>query len=216
MKLLIQSLLVGILLIFSTWNLKAQRPLPDASKVQFGYLLYANYNLYHRYTKPSYLSPKFRSSGQVLNVLPGLGTGFWVGKPTKWWLSLESGAEFAPFTLAVNKFKGMGSLAVPVLLKAHLPVAKQRSALVAINFGAGAQWTWSEIYAVPTEFKNRVSLRGSFVTYIGELGLSLGAVNEHLKNIKDVSFYIRFGAGLGGAMAFNCGLRLSFWNGLLK
>lgn len=216
MKLFIQSFLIATLLTVGALNAAAQRPLPDPSKIQFGYLLYANYNLYHWYQKPSSLSPVFRSSGQVFNVLPGLGTGFWLGKPSKWWLSLESGVEFAPFTLDIDKFKGMGSLAIPLLFKVYLPVAKQLSALVSINFAAGAQWTWAELYAVPSEFQNRATSQSSFITYVGELGLSLGAVSEHLRNIRDASFYIRFGGNIHGAMTFNCGLRLGFWNGLLK
>ncbi len=116
----------------------------------------------------------------------------------------------------VDKFKGMGALAIPVLFKASLALSKQQSMLFAINFGAGAQWTLSEIYAVSTEFQNPTIPNTFFITYIAEVGLSIGAIDEQLKNSKDLSFYLRFGTNLKGGMTFNCGLRVSFWNGLLK
>ncbi|MCP4443349.1 MAG: hypothetical protein GY810_30985 [Aureispira sp.] len=216
MQKLIKSISIAVLMLLMQGTAQAQRPLPDAKKVQFGYLLYANYNLYQWYQKPTFLRANFRSSGQILNVLPGLGLGLWVGKPKKWILSLEGGGEFAPFTLDINKFKGMGSIAVPALIKCSLPFSKQQSALFAINFGAGAQWTWSEIYAVPTEFKYGPTLNTFFVTYIAEIGLSMGALGENLKRVRDFSFYARLGANVNGAITFNAGLRVGFWNGLLK
>ena len=81
-----------------------------------GYHLTTQYNLYNRFSHLSTATEARVSSGQVLNVLPGVGFGFWIAKPQKWWLSCHLSLEYSPLALDLEQKIGLGTLNILSLI----------------------------------------------------------------------------------------------------
>ncbi|CAA6817777.1 MAG: Unknown protein [uncultured Aureispira sp.] len=189
---------------------QAQDAPKTKTKIHLGYALFMNYNLYSWYQKPSTIETPLSSSGQVLNVLPGLGVNFWVGDVDHWIVSLEAGMEYLPFAFDTDRYKGLGALSIPVLAKVQFPVAKQKSLWLMLHVGAGAQFLHTDIYARPDAYLNAVN--PFFTTIVGEVGLHLSAIGRKRQHIREAELFFRAGGAPLGAASFTTGLRLTFWN----
>ena len=110
-KLLIILLIVTACIFCLSSTLFAQK---KAKKIEFGYGISYAYNLYTYSITPNRRDSISSSSGQVLNVLPGLHMNLWFGNVDTWILSLEAGATYLPFALDIDNFRGMGILKFPL------------------------------------------------------------------------------------------------------
>ncbi len=130
---------------------EAPKPKP---KLYAGYGLFINYNLYSWYQKPTTIEAPSRSSGQIFNVLPGLGFNFWLGDIDHWLLALDGGIEYYPFAIDLDGYRGMGALSIPVLAKVQFPVAKQKSLWLMLHLGAGVQFVKTDLHNRPIDLQN--------------------------------------------------------------
>lgn len=191
-------------------NIIAQQDSTSSSKLYAGYGLFMNYNLYCWYQKPSSIDVSLSSSGQILNILPGVGLNFWFGDVDHWILSLEGAIEYMPFALDASVYKGLGALSIPILAKTQFPIVKQQSLWLMLHIGAGVQLLHTDIYARPLLYQN--TYNPLFAAIVGEIGIHVSAVGYLRQHIREIEFFIRTGAGLLGAVGFNTGLRITFWN----
>lgn len=198
------------ILSLSFGKLHAQETPKAKTKVHLGYAFFMNYNLYSWYQKPSTIESPLSSSGQVLNVLPGLGLNFWIGDVDHWILSIEGGLEFLPFALDIDNYKGLGALSIPILAKAQFPILKQKSLWLMLHVGAGAQLLHTDIYARPDAYQNVAN--PFFTTIVGELGVHISTVGYQRQHIREVELFLRAGAAPFGAVSVTTGLRLTLWN----
>lgn len=205
------TLLALSILILLFGKLQAQEmDSKPKTKVYSGYAFFMNYNLYSWYQKPSTIERPLSSSGQVLNVLPGLGLNLWFGDVDQWIVSIEGGIEYLPLALDIDNYKGLGALSVPMMAKVQFPVAKQKSLWLMLHVGAGAQLLHTDIYARPTIYQNAAN--PFFTSIIGEFGLHISAVGYRKQHLREVEWFVRAGAAPFGTVSFNTGLRLTLWN----
>jgi hypothetical protein len=176
----------------------------------FGYYINPSLNLYQRLHQPqtAFSDNKERSTGQGLNILPGLSTGLWIGKAKTFAIGLEAGVEYLPFSFNLQHFNGMGSLAFPVLMRAHIPIKKQHASHISLDVAGGLQWNKSNLY-----FNNNNSLP-FFISYTLEFAAGIGAVSQKAKQIRGTDLFFRFGFGADNSLSFQTGLRMHFWNAL--
>ena len=176
----------------------------------FGYYINPSLNLYQRTHQPetAVTDNKERSSGQGLNILPGLSTGLWVGKAKTFALGVEAGVEYLPFSFNLQHFNGMGSVAFPLLLRGHIPIQKQHSSLISLDIAGGLQWNKSNLYL------HNNSPLPFFISYTFELAAGIGAVSQKANQIRGTDLFFRFGFGADKSMSFQTGLRMHFWNAL--
>ncbi|MFT5648217.1 MAG: hypothetical protein ACI976_002915 [Aureispira sp.] len=203
-------LLCLFILGLSFGKLHAQDAPKTKTKIYAGYALFLNYNLYSWYQKPNTIERPLSSSGQVFNVLPGLGMNLWLGDIDHWILSLEGGIEYLPFALDTDVYKGMGALSIPVLAKIQFPVAKQKSLWLMLHVGAGVQFLHTDIYARPNTVG--IGFNRFFTSIVGEVGVHISTVGYKRQHIREVELFFRAGGAPFGTASFNTGLRLTFWN----
>jgi hypothetical protein len=207
------SLYVVLLLLVTSGNLSAQEETKVNSKLHFGYGLFISYNLYSWYERPATIDCTHSSSGQVFNILPGLGFNFWFGDIDHWIVSLEGAVEYTPFAIDLDKYKGLGALSIPVMAKVQFPIAKQKSLWLMLHAGTGAQFLKTEIFDRPTNLPNNTN--PFFVSIVGEVGIHISAVGLKRQHIREIELFVRMGATPFGTMTFNSGLRLTFWNKII-
>jgi hypothetical protein len=160
--------------------------------------VFVDYNLYHRYQQPS-ISAIGESVGQVFNVLPGLGGGFIFGKKTIFMFSVEAAVKYLPFSLDIEGFDGMGSLAFPLVANFRIPV----EGLFFFQIGGGVQFNQINIH----RSINPSSFNPYFMTFIGEVAVG---VEENLF----LMYFLRFGFNNNSAYSFDFGLKFGL-NGSL-
>jgi len=207
--LLMRVLFIAIILVFlHNSTVLAQ------SKLHIGYFVNPTLNLYQRTHQPKASSViRERSSGQVLNVLPDIAAGIWVGKPHKWAVGLETGIAYHLFAFNLQDNIGMGALNIPLLLRGFIPLVSNQGAKIYLNVATGLQWNKTEFSA------RKTALMGSndfFVTYCIEAAAGIAAVSQKQNQIRGLDLFFRTGFGTGGALSFQTGLRLNFWNAFFK
>jgi len=191
-------------------KLSAQEAAKPKTKVYLGYALFMNYNLYSWYQKPSTIESPLSSSGQVLNVLPGLGGNIWVGDVDHWIVSVEGGIEYLPFAFDTDNYKGLGALSIPILAKVQLPILKQKSLWLMLHAGTGVQLLHTDICARPDAYQNAAN--PFFANIVGEVGVHISTVGYKRQHLREVELFCRAGGGAFGAASFTTGLRLTLWN----
>jgi hypothetical protein len=138
---------------------------------QFGYGFTASTDIYHRYTNPED-GVTSRSAGSVLLNL-GIGPKLWFGNK-KASLSLESQAVIGILGLSLSEYKGMGTVAFPILAKINFKGLSSfdREGKLGFSIGGGIQYSKTELYGLTEEYKN-IS-RSLFKTYIVQAGYGFG------------------------------------------
>ena len=207
-----KSIYIFLLIIISGTVYAQQNNTREQRKLYFGYGININYNLYSWYQNKSKTNQSVSRSGQVLNILPGLGLNLWCGDIKHWILSVEGGVNYLPFALNINQYSGMGSLSFPLIAKIHFPVAKQKSLWAMLHIGIGAQFNRTDLY---DRRNNSVQNNSFFTTIAGELGIHVAAVGFLRRQIRDIEYFIRVG-GYENSISINTGIRLSFWKGTGK
>jgi hypothetical protein len=205
------GLFLSIFLGMAVWA-TAQNTKTASPTLKTGYSLSLSYNLYswHRAPQlPDNPKPPPYSTGQALNILPGLGAGLWLGTVDKWLLSLESELTFLPFALDVQHYRGLGVLEVPTLIKFQFPLSRQQSLWTFLHIGAGLQWQLLDLYdraLLPTQQRK-------YWTYVGEIGWHLSAVAHQRHRIRELVYFVRFGFNQQAAINVQTGLQVYFRNG---
>ncbi len=185
---------------------------PTPSTLRVGYSWALSYNLYSWYRAPNREQQSERrpySTGQAMNLLPGLSLGFWLGDVEHGLFSLETEINFLPFAVSVQQYQGIGVLEIPTLLKYQFPLSRQQSLWTFLHVGAGVQWQYLDLYdrAAQSQYERR------YLTWIGEIGWHLSAVAHQKHRLRELEYFIRFGVGQTTAISLNTGLRLRFRNG---
>jgi len=209
---LFASILIGIALCFL--NIQSSYGQEDkaakTTPLHIGYHIYMNYNLYSWFQQGNPWANPNNGVGQVLNLLPGLGAGIWLGDVDRWTVAIEGGIEYLPFALDVDNYSGLGALSIPILSKAQFPIAKQKSLWLMLHAGAGLQFFTTDLYARPDNSPSNSSTWEASI--IGELGIHITAVGYHKQHLKEIELFVRAGGFPTHTLSFTTGLRLTLWN----
>ncbi|MCP4440155.1 MAG: hypothetical protein GY810_14525 [Aureispira sp.] len=210
-------LLIGCLsCLISTSTLQAQKmPKLDKLTVRVGPIGSLGWNLYHWYQRP--INHEFskvsghRSAGQILNVMPSFSLGILMCIDTKtihqglawyneYYLSIEGGVSYMPFSYDFDERKGQSALAFPVSLNFYVPVGG-----IGLSFGAGAQFSRMEFNrntVVYEDLKNPF-----FVTYFAEVGIIPHEFDMSYSFLLGANFFARVGLGEYQTITADFGIR---------
>lgn len=174
-------------------------------KGQFGAGLTFGYGLYNWYQHPNIASDTLkRSSGATGGF--HIGPKLWVGRKN-FSVSVEGQINYTLFTLDLAENKGMGSLDFPIMLlfnfKGLANLYEPEFYGWGLSFGGGIQYSKTELYSIPDEFKDID--RPFFRTYIFNvnLGYALGR--------QTIYWHFRFGFNEQRALSLNYGISWG-WN----
>ncbi len=155
--------------------------------------------------RPIDQTSEFRSTGQVLGI--GAGPKIWFGDWNSWTISLEAKANFAALSLDVQKYKGMGTLSFPIITKVNIDPTGMDGTFK-IGVGGGVQWTITEIYARPKDYRTKNSF---FISYIGELSIQIitddAPIFQNSDSGPSVELFVRGGGSPKGAIIFSFGVK---------
>lgn len=185
-----------LLFFLCSYGLKAQ--------IQLGYNLHLGLNLYD-YQKMG-VDQRYQendSEGQVLNILPSLGLGFWLGNARQLTLGLQGEMEFLPFRLNTADYKGMGAWQTPVSLRLAFPLWRQHSMAWRCSLAAGQLWQQAGVFsASPTAISRQ---------HLVELSSDLAAISTKSDQIRALGLFFRY-HWQGEQSGFQLGLRLNYGN----
>lgn len=191
---------IVLLVLLGTTILRAQEDEEmEELPTPYGIVVYGNYNLYNWHQEGTH------SVGQALNVLPGIGAGFWVEPVTFFRMGVEVGADFFPFSFDTHRYGGMGAVSFSGLLRLGT-WAGVRGIYVPLTVAAGVQVSQVELYNRPT---SSVANPNWNLLYIGEVALGVGTYfDEKSFDLYDVSLFLRAG-GNQGVFDLSLGMRLN-------
>lgn len=172
------------------------------ARFKFSPMFFIDYSLYHWYQEPRKTVDGLpQNMGQVLNVLPGLGAGFILGKKTTLLFSLEASVKYFPFSLDIAGYEGMGAVSFPVLANFRLPI----NGFIFMQVGGGVQWNKINIHnrtAAHQRYPNPF-----FMTYVGEVAVG---IEEGVY----ILYFARFGYNTDQSTTLDLGIRIGLHNGL--
>lgn len=162
-------------------------------------LFFADFNVYHWYQQPYVqFDGRTENVGQTLNLIPGIGTGFVMGKKTTALLVVEAGIKYMPFSLDVAEYDGIGALSFPVLASMRFPIKRA----MFLQVGAGIQWSRINL------FQPKDAPRSAyFATYVGELSIGVEEAAYLL-------YFTRIGYHPNGATTIDLGIRMGIHGSL--
>lgn len=176
------------------------------TQLHIGMSMYFEYNLYQWYQKPTTISPIHRSTGQVFNVLPSAGMGVWVGRSDRFFVNIEGGMDYMPFSLDLEEYGGLGAISFPVVARAILPFSGDKGISSFVGLGFGVQWSKNELYAYPKG--QQPTTNPFYATLVAEVTMGVGmGWDTDDKNTGMIAVFSRFGFAAEYALTFNCGLR---------
>ncbi|MCP4442824.1 MAG: hypothetical protein GY810_28295 [Aureispira sp.] len=156
--------------------------------------------VYEWQQRPKPQASPYRSVGQVFSF-PSIGPKIWFGDWNFLTVSLDGKVAFSPFSLDLVKYKGMGSLSFPTLLKVNFDPTGSDGSLK-LGVGGGVQWTMTELYARPKGYRTKNIF---FMSYIGEVSIQIVAGDEFSGGA--VELFIRGGGAPQGAITFSLGIK---------
>lgn len=184
----------------------------NAPRLYTGYGLHFSYNLYSWNRTPFFRGSAPNSSGQVLNVVPGIGACWWLGDVNRWTVSLSAEWEWLPFQVSLRHYDGLGAFRLPIMARVQVPMWKQQSLWVRLSVGMGTQWQRLGWYDRPAELPPT----SAFFSGVVEVGVHLTAVGTHRQRLRELVVFARVGTGPQQAQSLHLGLRISFWNRLRR
>lgn len=147
---------------------------------QFGYGLTASTDLYHRYVNPADGKSNPAAGSAILNI--GLGPKIWIGGK-KISFSAEGQAVLGILGLSSSEYKGMGTMAFPILAKINFGGLStfDREGKMGWSIGGGLQYNKTEFYGLQDEFAKKGVVRKYFTTYViqGGYGFGLSGFTAH-------------------------------------
>jgi hypothetical protein len=143
------------------------------SYAQFGYGFTASNDLYHRYVNPKNGNIEPASGSAILNL--GAGPKIWLGNK-KVSVSLEGQAVVGFLSLSSKEYKGLGSIAFPLLAKLNFKGLStfDREGKMGFSVGGGLQYNKTEFFGLTEEFLKKGVVRDFFTTYVVQAGYGFG------------------------------------------
>jgi hypothetical protein len=144
-----------------------------AISAQFGYGFTASNDLYHRYVNPANSDASPAAGSALLNL--GLGPKIWLGNKNVSF-SVESQAVFGFLGLSTQEYKGLGTLAIPVIGRLNFKGLStfDREGKMGWSIGGGLQFNKTELYGLKPEFASKGIERNFFTTYVVQAGFGFG------------------------------------------
>lgn len=177
---------------------------------QFGYGFTLTNDLYHRYVNPEDGVAGRSAGSAILNL--GAGPKIWVGGQNMS-VSVEAQACIGFLGLALNDYKGMGTLSYPIMAKFNFNglSALDKEGRMGLSIGGGLQYNRTEWYGLDEEFASKGVSRKLQKTYIAQVGYGFGISGFGLQ------LYTRYGWNKDtGASGLNIGLQWDFNASLMK
>lgn len=155
-------------------------------QAQFGYGLVVTNDIYHRYSNPSDNIASASAGSAILNL--GLGPKIWIGG-NDFSVSVEALANVGLLGLSTADYKGLGTLAFPVLAKLNFKgmSAMDKEGKMGFYVGGGLQYTRTEMFGLKEDFVDQGVERELFQTIIAQAGYGFGI------NGFGVGGFIRYG-----------------------
>lgn len=158
-------------------------------------------DLYQWYKNPKCneaAATRSSSSGTSILAFP-LGARFITGV-NNFSLSFEASANIGLFSVDINEFKGVGSLAFPLIIKFNQGGLSgfSKNKLLGYSIGGGIQYSRTELFGLTSSFNYLT--RDFFPTYVGEISIG-GGVNG-----ASVVFNNRIGIGPKNSFTLNSGI----------
>lgn len=176
-----------------------------SSQAQVGFGLTSSYDLYQYYDNPTDDTGESTSAGSALMNF-GLGPKIWFGG-NNFSFSVEAQASLGLFGLSVGDYKGLGAMSIPMMAKLNFGglSTMDKEGKFGWSFGAGLQYTKTELYYLKDSFEEIGGNRDWFKTYVGQIGYGFGMSGFA------VAGYLR-GGYLSETEAFtgNFGIQLDF------
>lgn len=140
---------------------------------QFGYGLTASNDMYSRYKNPTDNIASPSSGSAVLNF--GVGPKIWIGGK-KVSFSAEGQAVLGIFSLSTKDYKGLGSMAFPLLAKLNFKGLStfDREGKTGFSIGGGIQYSKTEFFGLQEKYAALGVKRSYFQTYIIQAGFGFG------------------------------------------
>jgi len=192
--------LVLFAMIFVSFNLNAQ----------IGYGSSFGIDLYQRYSNPEDGIASPSAGNALLNIL--WGPRIWIGG-TKVSASIEGQINIGLTSFSLKDFKGLGAVSFPVIFKLN---TKGLSGFYpgfakGVSFGAGFQWSKTELYHLSNSFKEKGGERNFNRTIIGQIDLGYGSFGT------SGALYFRYGKNIDtDANSLNIGIFLSINKSYVK
>lgn len=178
---------------------------------QFGYGLTASNDLYHRYVNPKDNIASPSSGSAILNL--GVGPKIWVGNK-KFSVSAEGQAVIGFLSLATKDYKGLGSVAFPLMIKLNFKGLStfEREGSTGWSIGGGLQYNKTEFFGLSDEYLSKGVVRNYFSTYVIQAGYGFGVSGFTAHGI------VRYGFNpdIKGVNTLNVGLQYDFNRSMLK
>ncbi|MBK7805224.1 MAG: hypothetical protein IPJ51_02830 [Saprospiraceae bacterium] len=144
-------------------------------QAQFGYGFTVSTDVYHRYVNPKVPNDDTgRSAGStILNL--GIGPKIWLGSKNISF-SAETQAIIGFFGLSTSEYKGLGTLAFPLIGKLNFKGLStfDKEGKMGFSIGGGLQWNKTELFGLSDEFQSKGLKRNLFKTYVLQAGYGFG------------------------------------------
>ncbi len=156
--------LLGCLIIFASIG---------RSYSQFGIGLTFSNDLYNVYSNPEDGIADNKNGSAILNL--AIGPKIWVGVE-KFSISVESQVNYGALGLALEDYKGLGSVSFPFMAKLNFGGLSGLNKVMQFggSLGGGIQYNKTEIYGLSEEFASQGVVRAYYKTYNVQAGLGLG------------------------------------------
>lgn len=178
---------------------------------QFGYGFTVSNDLYQRYINPADEIASPSAGSAILNL--GIGPKIWVGNKNISF-SAEGQAVLGFLALSSKDYKGLGSIAFPVMGKLNFKGLStfDKEGRMGFSIGGGFQQNRTEFFGLSDEFVSKGVTRNYFTTYIiqGGYGFGLSGFTAH--------GFVRYGFNpdIKNISTLNIGLQFDFNRPMLK
>lgn len=149
---------------------------------QIGYGFTASTDLYNRYVNPKDNIQSPSSGSALLNL--GAGPKIWIGGK-KFSFSAEGQAVLGFLSLSSKDYKGLGSIAFPVMGKLNFKGLSgfNSEGQTGFSIGGGIQWSKTEFFGLQDAAKTKGVVRDYFPTYVVQVGWGFGVSGFGLQGI---------------------------------
>ncbi|MCO6464778.1 MAG: hypothetical protein J5I52_11590 [Saprospiraceae bacterium] len=180
-------------------------------QAQFGYGFTLSNDLYNRYVNPKNDNWSASSGSAMLNL--GAGPKIWIGGK-KFSFSAEGQAVLGILSLSTKQYKGLGSVAFPIMGKLNFNGLStfEREGKLGFSIGGGIQYNKTELWGVTDEFQAKGLQRDFFVTYVAQAGIGFGVSGFTLHG------FVRYGINPDdkSSNSLNVGIQYDFNRPMMK
>lgn len=177
---------------------------------QVGFGMTGSTDLYQRYVNPDDGLASPSSGSAMINF--GAGPKIWFGGKG-FSLSLEGQAVIGVFAFSVKDYKGLGSLAFPVMAKLNFGGLSgfDKESKMGFSLGGGLQYNRTEIFGLKDTYQKLGVTRDYFRTIVVQAGYGIGISGFIAQG------FVRYGFSDDlGANSLNIGIQYDFNLPMLK